>query len=121
MGLNNFISILADDTIIGNSIIDDRERLSFQEDLETISDWSERWEMAFNANQCQILQVGTRNQKFDYEMNGVKFESVQCVKDLGVTIASNFKFSQQYKYAAVEKPIEYWVLYTEISPSRINI
>ncbi len=30
-----------------------------------------------------------------YEMNGVKLESVQCVKDLGVSIASNLKFSQQ--------------------------
>ncbi len=77
--------------------------------------------MAFNINQWQILQLGTRKQKFDYEMNGVKTESVQCVKDLGVTIASNIKFSQQHKYAAVKKPIEYWVLYTEIFPSRIKI
>ena len=38
--------------------------------------------------------------KFDYEMNGTKLESVQCVKDLGVTIASNLKFSQQCKDAA---------------------
>ncbi len=33
-------------------------------------------------------------------MNGVKLESIQCVKDLGVTIASNIKFSQQCKDAA---------------------
>ncbi len=33
-------------------------------------------------------------------MNGVKLESVQCVKDLGVTIASSLKFSQQCKDAA---------------------
>ncbi len=36
----------------------------------------------FNVNKCHILHVGTRNQKFDYEMNGVKLDSVQCVKDL---------------------------------------
>ncbi len=30
-------------------------------------------------------------------MSGVKLESVQCVKDLGVTITSNLKFSQQCK------------------------
>ncbi len=29
------------------------------------------------------------------EKNGVKLESVQCVKDLGVSISSNLKFSQQ--------------------------
>ncbi len=44
--------------------------------------------------------MGTRNQKFDYEMNGVNLDSVQCVKDVGVTIASNLKFSQQCKDAA---------------------
>ncbi len=33
-------------------------------------------------------------------MNGTKLESVQCVKDLGVTVASSLKFSQQGKDAA---------------------
>ncbi len=33
-------------------------------------------------------------------MNGTKLESVQCVKDLGVSVASSFKFSQQCKDAA---------------------
>ncbi len=61
--------------------------------------------MTFNVNKCQILQVGTRNQKLEYEMNGIKFESVQCVKDLGVTIASRLKFSQQWKDAAVKANI----------------
>ncbi len=48
-----------------------------------------------NVDKCQVLQVGTRNKKFDYEMRGVKLKSVQCVKDLGVKIASNLKFSKQ--------------------------
>ncbi len=38
--------------------------------------------------------------KHEYEMSEVKLESVQYVKDLGVTIASNVKFSQQCKDAA---------------------
>ena len=56
--------------------------------------------MPFNINKCHILQIGTRNQKFNYEKNGVKLESVQCIKDLGVLIASSLKFSQQCKDAA---------------------
>ncbi len=77
-----------------------RDRLNLQEDLRKISQWSERWEMPFSVNKCHILHVGTRNQKFDYEMNGVKLASVQCVRDLGVSIASNLKFSRQWKDAA---------------------
>ncbi len=53
-----------------------------------------------NVNKCHILHVGTRNQIFDYEMNGVKLDRVQCVKDFGVSTASNLKFSQQCKDAA---------------------
>ncbi len=33
-------------------------------------------------------------------MNGGKLESLQCVKDLGITVASNLKFSQQCKDVA---------------------
>ncbi len=56
--------------------------------------------MPVNVKKCHILQVGTRNVKFDYEMSGEKLESVRCVKDLGVTITSNLKFSHQCKEAA---------------------
>ncbi len=55
--------------------------------------------MRFNVNKFHILHVGTRNQKFYYEMNGIKLDSMQCFKDLGASIASNLKFSQQCKDA----------------------
>ncbi len=51
--------------------------------------------MPFNVDKCQVLQDGTRNKKFDYEMRGVKLKSVECVKDLSVKIAPNLIFSQQ--------------------------
>ncbi len=56
--------------------------------------------MSCNAKKCHVLHVDTRNQKYYYEMNGVKLESVQCVKALGVSITSNLKFSQQCKDVA---------------------
>ncbi len=61
--LNNFIAKFADDTKIGNSIITDHDRMSIQEDLRKISEWSQRWERPFNVNKCHILQVGIRNKK----------------------------------------------------------
>ncbi len=74
--------------------------MSLQEGLRKISNWSQRWVMPFNANKYHILQVGKRNKKCEYEMNGTKLESVQCVKDLGVSVVSSLKFSQQCKDAA---------------------
>ncbi len=100
VGSNNFIEKFADDTKIGNSVIFDRDRQSLQYDLSKISAWSARWEIPFNVKKCHSFQVGTRNLQYNYEMSGDKLESVQCVTDLGVTIVSNLKFSQQCKDAA---------------------
>ncbi len=61
---------------IGNSKISEHDRMSPRK----TSEWSQRWQMLFDVNKRYVLQVGTTNQKFDYEMNGTKIESVQCVK-----------------------------------------
>ncbi len=43
VGLNSFFySKFVDNTKIGNSIVDDRDRLNLQEDLRKISQWSEK-------------------------------------------------------------------------------
>ncbi len=51
--------------------------------------------MTFNIDKCHSLQVGSKNMEKGYEMSGVKIESVHSVKDLGVTVASDLRFSQQ--------------------------
>ncbi len=56
--------------------------------------------MPFNVNKYYILQVGTIMQKFNYEMKGVKLDTVQCAKNLGGSIASNLKFFRKCKDAA---------------------
>ncbi len=61
VGLNTFISKFADGKEIGNSIIDDRDRLNLQEDLRKTSERFEKWKMPFNVNKCCIIHVGTRN------------------------------------------------------------
>ncbi len=53
VGLNNFISMFANNTKISNLIITNHDKMSLQEDLRKISDWSKRWEcllMSTNAN-----------------------------------------------------------------------
>ncbi len=98
--LNNFISKSVDDTKTGNSILNDHDRLNLREDLRKISERFERWKIPFNVNKCHILHMGTSSQDCDYEMNGVKLDSVQYIKDLGVSITSNLNFSRQCKDTA---------------------
>ncbi len=68
LGLNKF----ADGTKIGDAVLTECDRRSLQEDLRKISDWSVKWEMPFNINKCQILQVGSSNIKKDYKMLKLK-------------------------------------------------
>ncbi len=92
LGLNNYISKSANDTKIGNATLSESDRRSPLEDFSKISDWSVKWELAFNINKCLIQQVGSRNIKNDYEMRSVKIKNVHSVKDLDVTVTSNLKF-----------------------------
>ncbi len=102
LGLNNFISKFAHDTKIGSAVLSEGDMRTLQEDLRRISYWSVKWEMLFNINKCQILQIGSRNIRNDYERCGIKVKSVHLVKDLWVTVTSNLNFSQQ-NYQSVIK------------------
>ncbi len=86
--VNNFISKFADDTKMDISIVTDHVRMSLQEDLRKISEWSQRWKMPINVNKCHILLLGTRK-KNEYQMSGTKLESVQSFKNLCITVVSS--------------------------------
>ncbi len=100
VGLNNTVSKFADDTKIGNAIVTEDDRAKLQEDLNKIAEWSEKWQMPFNVSKCQMLQVGHSNKKYEYDMMGQKIVATPSVKDLGITISKNLKFSQHCNEAA---------------------
>ncbi len=56
------------------------------------------------SKKYHILQMGTGNLKYYYEMSSEKLETVlvQCVKDLGVTIASNLNSPSNVKMLRVK-------------------
>ncbi len=90
INFNNFYNFISKFVVLSKC-----DRRSSQEDLRTTSDWSVKWQMPFNMNKWQLLRVGSRKIYNDYEMCGLKIKSINLVKDLGVTVFFNFKFSQQ--------------------------
>ncbi len=81
--INNFISKLEVYMNISNTVLSEADRQSLQ-DLQYISDWSVKWEMPYDTNNCHSLQVGSKNIK-DYEICSIKVKTPQSVKDLGIT------------------------------------
>ena len=66
-----------------------------QHNLDKLSCWAQIWQMSFNADKCKVLHVGYLNEKANYSMNGTQLKNVNRETDLGVTISSNLKPSQQ--------------------------
>ncbi len=71
LGFNIFISKFADDTKIGSAVFSKGDKRSLQEALRKISDWSVKWEMPFNINKWQILQVKVKLGAYAEQVRGL--------------------------------------------------
>ena len=96
----NKIFKFADDTKLEGKVSSPQERQTLQDDLNTLVEWSEKWQMKFNVDKCQVLHVGRNNSKAIYEIKGKDLEVVVEVKDLGVIVSDDMKVSKQCHKAA---------------------
>ena len=56
--------------------------------------------MLFNFGKCKCLRTGPGNTSMNYEMEGTILSKTVMEKDLGVTMNSNMKVSEQCRIAA---------------------
>ena len=90
----------ADNTKIYRLVDTVHDCVRLQNDLDNLTAWAEKWQMKFNADKCQVLQLGHKNEKHVYEMKTsegegrVKLGSSSMERDLGVHIDSELKFSK---------------------------
>ena len=64
----------ADDTKAAQLIRNIEDARRFQQVIDRLCEWAEKWEMAFNVAKCKILHFGRKNPKYEYTMRGVKIE-----------------------------------------------
>lgn len=55
-GLGSCISLFADDAKIIKKVTDEK-------DLGRIHEWSQKWEIQFNANKCKVLEFGKKHEE----------------------------------------------------------
>ncbi|KAK6181435.1 hypothetical protein SNE40_009283 [Patella caerulea] len=86
--------MFADDTQIFGEVSTPGAAKIFQENLDRLSAWSQKWQLRFNASKCKVLHVASKvnTSNHNYVMNGATMESVKSEKDLGVTIDNQLKF-----------------------------
>ena len=98
-GVISSISKFADDTKVGGKALTTKDCEILQQDLNKITQWSEKWQMSFNVDKCKVMHVGSRNPNFNYKMQGKPLQVVQEESDLGVTISSDLKHTRHCKTA----------------------
>ena len=97
--VNCSIKVFADDTKLFRTVktIDDCNIL--QNDLNTLSQWTNDWLLSFNVDKCKVMHIGKNNAKLDYTMrteneNRILTETSE-ENDIGVWITNDLKHDKQ--------------------------
>ena len=86
-GVKSYMSLFADDAKLLKQVRGKEDCEDLQRDLDMVYDWSQDWEMEFNAKKCHVMKLGkSKNRPTNsYKMGNENLKEVQEEKDLGVT------------------------------------
>ena len=84
----------ADDTKIYRSMQSHQDQLMLQQDINTITDWSQKWQMEFNKEKCHLLSIGRSQNSTPYTMESTVLSFSTAERDLGVVVQQNLDWSQ---------------------------
>lgn len=91
--LNCGVSLFADDTLIYQTVRDGIEENRFQENIDRLKEWSDRWMMNFNTAKCSVILFNEKQGRgTSYKLGGQILGVESEVKYLGVTIQDDLKF-----------------------------
>ena len=95
--VQSFCQLFADDAKMFDTVNlrDIKAGNRLQEDINSVSNWSGKWQLPFNVEKCKVLHIGISNPCRRYKMNGQYLKDVEDEKDLGVLIDSALKFHKQ--------------------------
>lgn len=87
------VSLYADDTMMFQPVHNQEDTERFQNNIDRLHQWSNQWNMAFNASKCAVMRFGNRC-KFtpSYTLGSEKLELVSRYKYLGVILQDDLRF-----------------------------
>ncbi len=59
--------MFADDAKIQKKIVAENSCLELQNDLTKLHEWSQKWQMEFNAEKCHVMKFGKSAMRPDWE------------------------------------------------------
>ena len=90
------ISKFPDDTKITGRVTTTPKVNQLQSNFSILVSWSEKWQMNFIVDKCNVLHIRNNNHLTKYSMNCSELSKVWHEKDLRVTIIRDFKRSKHF-------------------------
>ena len=86
-----YVLKFADDTKV-YKVVDNRfDGAQLQSDLDSLGDWTVKWQMKFNVEKCKVAHYGKRSIDVEYNLYWQPLEEVSPEKDLGVVFSNDLK------------------------------
>jgi hypothetical protein len=106
LAVSGHTKIFADDTKLYHQVNSVQGVTSMQEDLDSLINWSNIWQLKFNADKCKILHLGHKNTNHQYTMKSnnsqTDLKSTTVEKDLGVHVDDHLKFKKHTSTAVAK-------------------
>jgi hypothetical protein len=54
-------NVVADDSLLFRTINNQADSVLLQNDLASLQDWEDKWQVSFNAKKCQVIRITPKN------------------------------------------------------------
>ena len=102
--VDSHMKLFADDTKLYRTVDSKADSDLLQMGVNTVTNWSNVWQLPFNESKCKVLHYGRKNQGFEYTLaagtNTFTVPSDDEERDLGVLFQQNLSFSTHAADAA---------------------
>ena len=97
--LNSKIKLFADDAVMYREIWSSQDEVTFQNDIDSITDWAKTWQMSLNFDKCNVMSITRSNSEstISYQMSSVPLGIVSCHKYLGIFIQDDLQWDTQVR------------------------
>ena len=98
---DSHVFLFADDTKLFREINSPIDRKILQQDLDNLTDWSNKWLLKFHPDKCvsMIISRNSEIREASYVMENHNLNCSNCEKDIGVFIDNTLSFERHISYA----------------------
>ena len=90
------INLFADDSLVYRKVQQSSDCHALQQDLDSLQQWEQKWQMSFNADKCEVLRITNKRRPIlsDYYIHNQKLAIKTDAKYLDVTISSDLSWAK---------------------------